>query len=61
MPEAYIKEVTEPIITKKCAICDGSIDLDSPEIVCFNCKCVISWLKDNQFELAHIIAQERNK
>ena len=61
MPEFYIEEVTKSIITKKCAICDESIDLNSPEIVCPNCKGIISWLKDNHYELAHIIAQERSK
>ena len=34
-------KVAKPIITKRCAICDGSIDPDSPEIVCTNCKGII--------------------
>ena len=61
MPEFYIEKETKPIITKKCAICEGSIRLESPEIICPHCKQVISWLKDNQYELAHIIAQERGR
>lgn len=61
MPEFDIGQVTKPTIAKRCAICNESIDLHSPEIVCFSCKRIINWLKENQFELAHIIAKEKNR